>query len=126
MADNPDVRTGTRYDALRILGTGPWDVVARQLSSYLAADAHPELQMGAVSSVGECDDPAAIEAIINAFNGLNDENRRLAAAALLRTKDRTQLFAQAIRDGRISRELLTAEEAAKLQEVLERGNDGRR
>jgi HEAT repeat protein len=92
----------------------------------LAADAHPELQMGAVSSVGECDDPAAIEAIINAFNGLNDENRRLAAAALLRTKDRTQLFAQAIRDGRISRELLTAEEAAKLQEVLERGNDGRR
>jgi hypothetical protein len=117
MADNPKVRTGTRYDALRILGADSWERHGEQIARYLAAGTDAELQMGAISGLSDVESDDVAPAIIGAFSGFNEENRRLAVAALLRTPERARALSGAIASGAISREALTADELEKLSQA---------
>ncbi|HEX8521752.1 MAG TPA: neutral/alkaline non-lysosomal ceramidase N-terminal domain-containing protein [Tepidisphaeraceae bacterium] len=84
MAENAKTPPGTRYDALRMLGAEPWEKRGKQLAKYLAKDANPELQMGAVSGLGDVDSPDAAAALREALPQLTEENRKLAEKALKR------------------------------------------
>jgi hypothetical protein len=115
MADDPAVATGTRYDALRILGLGQWEPQGSHLVKYLDKDADDELNMGAVSGLSDIDSPEVADALIAAFADLNADNQRLAADALLRTDERTRAFKAAVESGAVPRDALPPE-------VLERLN----
>ncbi len=84
MADNEKTPTGTRYDALRVLGVESWDKRGQQLGGYLGKDVNAELQMGAVSGLGDVDSPEATAALKKALPDLTEHNRKLAEAALKR------------------------------------------
>jgi putative heme-binding domain-containing protein len=114
MADDEGVASGTRYDALRILGADAWDRRGAQLSKYLARDAHAELQMGAVSGAADMDSPRAAEALVAALPHLQEANRRLAVQGLLRTPERRHALVAAVESGPLYKDLLTAEELAAL------------
>ena len=62
VADDESVRSGTRYDALRILGTDKFEKSGARLVEYLADENH-ELQMGAVSGLADMEEPAAAQAL---------------------------------------------------------------
>jgi hypothetical protein len=109
MADDPAVATGTRYDALRILGVGEWEAHGRHLVKYLDKNADDELNMGAVSGLSDIDSPEVAGALITAFVDLNTDNRRLAAEALLRTDERAQAFKAAVASGAVPRAALPPE-----------------
>ena len=76
---------GTRYDALRLLGISHWEAHGTDLTRYLQAGTDPELQMGAVSGLGDLADPRAWDALRAALDVLTPENRALAETALSRT-----------------------------------------
>ena len=57
MADNTAVPTGTRYDALRLLGVDSWDHRGAQLVKYLGKGVDAELQQGAVSALADMPAP---------------------------------------------------------------------
>jgi len=84
MTDDTDVPSGTRYDALRMLGMEPWEKRGDQLARYLARGTHGELQMGAVSALGDVQAPQATASLVKALNWLEGGNRDLALDALLR------------------------------------------
>jgi hypothetical protein len=100
MADDESVPSGTRYDALRILGAGDFTRRGEQLKKYLGSK-DAELQMGAVSGLGDMDDPAAAEAIIASFAQYTEANQKLAVEALSRNDARKQLLQKAIKAGQI-------------------------
>lgn len=84
MADNEKIHTGTRYDALRILGLETWEKRGAQLARYLTKDTNKELQMGAVSALADIPSPEAATALRNALPDLAAHNRQLAQDALAR------------------------------------------
>lgn len=114
MADDKSVRSGTRYDALRILGADEYAHRGKHLEKYLTHD-DPELQMGAVSGLSDMQSDAAARAILGAFPDYNDANRKLAIDALLRTVERRALLKVAIAANDIPADALTAEQSAELQ-----------
>jgi HEAT repeat protein len=114
MADDESVRSGTRYDALRILGAHEFDRSGEQLKKYLSHQ-DAELQMGAISGLSDMDSPEAAEAILASFEKYTEENRKLAIDALLRNGERRAMLQRAIDDGRIPASALTAEQADKLK-----------
>lgn len=118
MADDTNVPSGTRYDALRMLGADSWNRNETQLVSYLAADAHVELQMGAVSALSDVEEPAAAKALIAALDELSAPNVRIAVAAMLRTNERAMTLANALDSGTVSRELLSKEEISLMSKKL--------
>ena len=113
MADDESVPSGTRYDALRILGADDFETSGAQLEKYLD-DANAEVQMGAVSGLSDIEDAAVANSLVASFPYYNDHNRNLAIEALLRTKQRRTLLQQAVESGQVSREALTPEQASKL------------
>ena len=106
MADNEKVPTGTRYDALRMLGVEPWDKRGAQLVRYLSKDAHPELQQGAVSGLADVQSPQAAKALIDAIPHLSEGNRNFALDALLRDADRASALLDAIERKQLDPKLL--------------------
>ena len=58
MADDAKVKTGTRYDALRMMALDPTEEHVAQLAKYLAKDSDEELQMGAVSGLADIESEA--------------------------------------------------------------------
>jgi hypothetical protein len=85
MARDERIPAGTRYDALRMLGAQPWATSGPELERYLAKGTHAELQMGAVSGLGDIRSPQAARALLSALDGLTAENRGLALEALTRS-----------------------------------------
>ncbi len=96
MAEDAKVPTGTRYDALRMLGVEPWGKRGMQLAKYLAKESHADLQMGGVSGLADVNAPEATAALIAALPGLTEHNRGLALDALLRDVGRTNALLDAI------------------------------
>jgi putative membrane-bound dehydrogenase-like protein len=96
MADNEDVPIGTRYDALRLVGMDAWKDCQPVLARYLAMKDHPELQMGAVSSLADIPETEATGMLIQVLNDLQGENLRLALAGLVRNDDRANSLLDAI------------------------------
>src|SRR6185437_17119808 len=64
MADNPRVRPGTRYDALRMLGVESWDRRGAQLFRYLLKGVNPEFQQGAISALADVRSPSTGPALL--------------------------------------------------------------
>ena len=114
MADDEKVHKGTRYDALRMLGVEPWDKRGAQLAKYLGKDVNGELQMGAVSGLGDVRHAAATDALIAALPHLTDGNRKLAVEALLRDDARMAALREALKSGKIDASLLDAGQKSRL------------
>ena len=107
MADNPQVPTGTRYDALRMIALDTWDRGGKHILRYLKKDCHAELQMGAVSGLGDMDCPESADALILALKDLTTDNRRLAIEALLRTPHRKNQLRQGLKRGIVAADWLS-------------------
>lgn len=105
MADDDQVRSGTRYDALRMIAISPWENHGAQLIGYLS-DSDAELQMGAVSGLSDMPAAEAGRAILAALPDLKPKNRDLALDALLRTVPRVRRLLAAIREGDVNQEWL--------------------
>jgi hypothetical protein len=114
MADDESVRSGTRYDALRILGADDFGQSGKQLVEYLTND-DAELQMGAISGLSDMESPAAAEAILTSFSKYNEENQKLAIQAMLRTDARRAMLKKAVGSGQVPQAALTVEQADKLK-----------
>jgi hypothetical protein len=116
MADNEQVPTGTRYDALRIIGCGTWDAHGVQLRKYLAEGTHDELQMGAVSGLVDVQSPQATEALVGALKYLKGTNRELALDGLLRGAERAGALLDAVSQGKLAAEELGERRIKALRE----------
>jgi hypothetical protein len=114
MADDVKVHNGTRYDALRMLGALPWDKRGAQLTKYLGKDVNAELQMGAVSGLGDMKHAEAADALIAALPNLTEGNRKLAIEALLRDDARMAALREALKSGKVDASLLDAGQKARL------------
>jgi putative membrane-bound dehydrogenase-like protein len=115
MADDKDVRPGTRYDALRMIALRGWKPAGEQLLKYLA-DANAELQMGAVSGLADVDAPEATAALVDALSHLTGENRTLALNGLLRTDARATALLDAVEKGAVKSDAIDPAVRKKLTE----------
>jgi putative membrane-bound dehydrogenase-like protein len=115
MADDVQVNTGTRYDALRMLGVESWDRRGKQLVKYLPKEVHGELQMGAVSGLADVDRTEAGKALAESLRFLEGQNRALALDALLRNSERREMLRQAIAAGIVHKEELNESQRGKLK-----------
>ncbi|MBL8818061.1 MAG: neutral/alkaline non-lysosomal ceramidase N-terminal domain-containing protein [Planctomyces sp.] len=104
MSDNEMVRSGTRYDALRMIAMESFEVHGRQLVRYLSPCINDELQMGAISGLSDMAAADAGIAIAENIGHFSDYNRTLAVAALLRTTPRTQRLLKAIESQELTTE----------------------
>jgi len=116
MADDEKVPSGTRYDALRIIALEGWDKRGRQLAGYLKKGVHDELQMGAISGLGDIDSAEVIEPLLAGLPHFSNENRRLALDALSRNRVRVAALLDAIEKGKLDRSWLTPEQVNRLKE----------
>ncbi|MEX2027660.1 MAG: hypothetical protein WEH44_10165, partial [Pirellulaceae bacterium] len=85
MADDEQVKTGTRYDALRMIALDPTKESREQLTKYLGEGTDGELQMGAVSGLSDIDAQEIAPLLIGHIKHLSASNRTLAIDALLRS-----------------------------------------
>jgi putative membrane-bound dehydrogenase-like protein len=123
MADNEKVKTGTRYDALRIIALGDWDKYGKKLIGYLQAGVDPELNMGAVSGLSDMENDAVPPALIGSLGHLDETNRKLAIEALVRTPERARRLLDAIERGAVREDLLTSEQLANAKKAAGVGAD---
>jgi hypothetical protein len=114
MADDEKVPTGTRYDALRMLGLGTWQKHGVRLAKYLGPDVHAELQMGAVSGLADMPVPEAGRALLAGLRHCTPANRKLALDALLRDPTRVALLLEAVEKKEVTREALGQERVQRL------------
>ncbi len=119
MADDPTIKSGTRYDALRMVAMLDYEKCQQQLKRYLADPKQAELQMGAVSGLGDINVPQATETLIEALPDLTPRNRKIAAEALIRKDSRAGALLHAIENGALAAELI---EASAQQQLKESGN----
>lgn len=117
MADNERVKTGTRYDALRIIALGDWDKYGKKLIGYLQKGVDPELNMGAVSGLSDMENAAVPPALIASLGYLDETNRKLAIEALARTPERARRLLDAIKRGEVREDSLTAEQRAAVEKA---------
>lgn len=108
MADDEAVATGTRYDALRVIGVEPWDRRGAQLFRYLVRGIHPELQMGAISGLSDVQSPpaAVAQALASGLEHYAKPNLELALDALLRDEARASVLLDLLADGRLKADRL--------------------
>lgn len=118
MADNPKVRNGTRYDALRMVALDDWAVARPLLAKYLLKETNAELQMGAVSGLSDCRSAEVPGLLIAAFGDLTPGNRSLAIGGLLRSEERRQQFVDALFAERLNGKLISPADAARITSAL--------
>jgi hypothetical protein len=114
MADDPKVRGGTRYDALRMVAMDGWQQHGEQLQKYLAQGVNDELQMGAVSGAADVRSPEAGPVLAAGLGYYSPRNRELALDALLRDESRLAALLDALAAGKVSKEMLGEARIAKL------------
>ena len=101
MADDESVRTGTRYDALRMLGVKDWEEHGEHLVRYLAEGIDPELHQGAVCALVDIPSPRIVEPLLESMERLTPSNRKFAIEGLARDADRREDLIDALEAGRI-------------------------
>jgi hypothetical protein len=116
LADDTSIGTGSRYDALRILGTGSFEHQGDQLIRYLQGS-NGELQAGAASGLADIRDSRSTEVLINNLEILTEDNRQAAVKALLRAEEFAPDVARALEEGRISQAWLSVEHLQKIAEA---------
>jgi hypothetical protein len=102
MADDKAIPTGTRYDALRLLGVDSWDRRGAQLVRYLGKGVDAELQQGAVSALGDMSAPQATHALISGLEHATPQNRKLLIESLTRDDTRRDALLDNVEDGRVT------------------------
>src|SRR5262249_42585203 len=102
MAHDKKVPTGTRYDALRMMGIAEWDSRGDELVKFSARGMDDEIQMCAVSGLGDMRAPEATAALVNGINHHSKQNRELALDALMRDTDRVQALLDAVATGKLT------------------------
>ncbi|HAW30815.1 MAG TPA: hypothetical protein DCY03_22295, partial [Planctomycetaceae bacterium] len=127
MAEDPNVKGGTRYDALRMVAMLDYDICQKQLKRYLNDASHAELQMGAVSGLGDIDVPTATADLIESLPVLTPRNQKIALLALIRTDARAIALLKAIQQQQhlaklIDGELLQQLKTHKTAEVQQLAN----
>ncbi|MBP85610.1 MAG: dehydrogenase [Planctomycetaceae bacterium] len=115
MADDENVRSGTRYDALRMIAVAGWKEQGPHLVEYLADGTPDELQMGAVSGLADIQSDEVSKPLIEALPRLSDRNGKLAMDGLLRTEQRSLALLEAVRSGQIATGLVDASALRKHQ-----------
>ncbi|QDT41508.1 Neutral/alkaline non-lysosomal ceramidase [Gimesia alba] len=108
MADDPQIKAGTRYDALRMIAMLDYADCQAQLKRYLADPKLAELQMGAVSGFGDINDSKATEDLLDALPRLTSRNRKIALLSLLRTATRCVALLDAVQMEKVSAKLIDA------------------
>jgi hypothetical protein len=119
MADDDKVFKGTRYDAIRILGVGTWDQRGGQVYRYLLKGVDDELQMGAVSALGDMRSPSIGQALLSGFMHYSEPNRNMALDALLRDDSRIAALLDAVEDGRVAKSVLGEKRIGTLRKVAD-------
>jgi putative membrane-bound dehydrogenase-like protein len=114
MAENAKVPAGTRYDALRMIALDDWQISRPLLEKHLQKDAHPELQMGAVSGLADVEQPEAAKLLLNHAAQLTPGNRKLALDGILKTDAGAALLLSAMELGRAAPTALTKEQRENL------------
>jgi putative membrane-bound dehydrogenase-like protein len=117
MADNEKVKTGTRYDALRIIPLAGWKSAGGQLTKYLQKGIDDELHMGAISGISDVDAPEVAGLLAAAYAHFNPGNRSLAIDALLRTEARAAVLVEALENEQIKPGDFKEAQSKKLREV---------
>jgi putative membrane-bound dehydrogenase-like protein len=117
MAGDEETPTGTRYDALRILGAGTWSDCGPRLAAFLSEGAHAELQMGAVSGLNDFNSEEVAPLLVKSLSYLKGRNKQLAVDALLRTPGRAQALLSARSNAAVSPELLTEKQWKSAESV---------
>ncbi|MEQ9409990.1 MAG: neutral/alkaline non-lysosomal ceramidase N-terminal domain-containing protein [Fuerstiella sp.] len=113
MADDERVKSGTRYDALRMVALLPADVAVPQLQRFLGKEISAELQMGAVSGLGDVPTQKSTELLAEALSWLSGRNRTLALEAMFRTDERAAALNHLVKTGQLT---LTAAETEGLRQ----------
>ena len=103
MTDDEQVRSGTRYDALRMIALAGWEERGEHLLRYLQDGVLDELQMGAVSGLVDIQADQVANALIERLPHLSARNQKLATDGLLRTEQRSLATLQAIEANRVSK-----------------------
>jgi putative membrane-bound dehydrogenase-like protein len=116
MADDESVTAGTRYDALRILGTDTWERCGQRLLQYLKSGANGELQMGAVSALSDIRHPKVGDVLVEQLSDLSAGNQQLALDALLRDERRASLLLDQVAAHKIKAEQLGKDRIRQLVE----------
>jgi hypothetical protein len=102
MAADDRVKTGTRYDALRILGVESWNKRGATVAKYLGPAVHAEVQSGAIGAVNDMRAKEAGPALIAALKNFSDRNRNAALNALVRDDSRMSALLDAVAAGRLT------------------------
>lgn len=123
MADNPKVRPGTRYDALRMLGVESWDRRGAQLFRYLLKGVNAELQQGAISALADVPSPSTGPALLVGIGYYSPGNTNFALDALLRDDSRVASLLDTVAEGRVDRARLGE---ARTKRLLEHPQEGLR
>ncbi len=113
MANNMKVPDGTRYDAIRMLGVTDWETNGARLKALLE-HGNAELQMGAVSALGDMNTPEATRALVEKVADLNKGNQQLAITALFRTQERKVALREAIDAKKLPIQALSEEDRKQL------------
>ncbi|HEX5218894.1 MAG TPA: c-type cytochrome, partial [Verrucomicrobiae bacterium] len=119
MAGDAKVPTGTRYDALRMLGVLPWDQSGEPLTRYLAKGTHAELQQGAISGLADVRSPKVGPALASGLSYFSQSNRDLALDALLRDESRMAVLVNEIAAGRVARAELNRSQIGRLNRATD-------
>ncbi|QDU82021.1 hypothetical protein Pla110_37740 [Polystyrenella longa] len=114
MADDTNVKTGTRYDALRNIGMLSWEEGGANLTKYLTASTDPELKQGAIGGLADMHSAAADNILLSGWVHYNDQNRFFALEGMLRTADRFRRLNQEIEAGRVDPGFLSDDQKQKL------------
>jgi putative membrane-bound dehydrogenase-like protein len=117
MADNEKVPSGTRYDAMRILGAGPWEKWSAQLEKYLAKGVNAELQQGAISALSDMQSPKVAAALVAGLSHYSKSNLDLTIEALMRDDKRIETLLDEVAAGRITRADLTEKRVERLKNL---------
>jgi hypothetical protein len=117
MADNEKIRTGTRYDALRILGADVWEQRGAQLVKYLGKGTHAELQQGAICGLIDIKSKEIAPVLIAHWAHFSEKNRGFVLDGLLRDEERISALLDAIESKNIASAVLGPEQAQQLKQL---------
>ena len=119
MADDAKVPSGTRYDALRMLGVLPWNQSGERLAKYLAKGIHAELQQGAISGLCDVRSPKVGPTLASGLAYFSKSNRDFALDALVRDESRIAVLLDEIAAGRVAKAELKRSQIERLNGVTE-------
>jgi hypothetical protein len=117
MADDAKVPSGTRYDALRMLGVESWEKRGAHLQKYLVKGINDELQQGAISGISDIRSPRVAPALVAGLSHFSKSNQELALEALMREDQRIEVLLDEIEAGRITKTALTSQRIDRLKNV---------